>query len=267
MMVGAGSAAAPGDAPALQINWSVNGGPINEAFPVGASNGDGSYTYEGVIVDDDTGLALSFDLTGNPSSQLSGNLSLENDLEETIEVSAEVLMPRSGPLPEGSLMAAVCVVGLTTDPGGGQLSSRPPWLWQALADGSVVGPSASLFADPFFIAHSGPASSGTSADFGNPDPVAGPPVISSFGFQIQFTLTSFDRASITSAFTAAGEFTMCDGDLDGDGEVGIKDLADMLATWGSCPPAPEPCPGDLDGDASVGVTDFLDLLAFWGPCP
>lgn len=28
-----------------------------------------------------------------------------------------------------------------------------------------------------------------------------------------------------------------------------------------------PCPGDLDGDGDVGVKDLLELLGNWGPCP
>ena len=32
------------------------------------------------------------------------------------------------------------------------------------------------------------------------------------------------------------------------------------------PPQPLPCEGDLDGDGVVGINDFLDLLAAWGPC-
>ncbi len=39
-------------------------------------------------------------------------------------------------------------------------------------------------------------------------------------------------------------------DLDGDGNVGITDLLDLLADWGS----------------PYGITDFLALLAHWGPC-
>ena len=267
LAIGVAASAAHAGAPALQINWSVNGGSVNEAFPAGDANGDGSYAYEGVIVDDATGLELSYSLTGNPSSGLNGNFSIENDLDETIEVSVEVIMPKSDPLPEGSLLGGLGVVGLTTGPGGGQLSSLPPWLWQALADGNVVGPSASLFADPFFVAHTGAASSAASADFGTPDPVPGPPVKASFGFRLNFTLTSFDRASITSALTTVGELSTCEGDINGDGEIGIEDVGALLAGWGPCPGAPDPCPGDLDGDGIVGIMDFLDLLSLWGPCP
>jgi hypothetical protein len=265
--LGSGAIAAHAEAPALQINWSVNGGAINEAFPAADGNDDGSFTYEGLIVDDGTGLELSFALTGNPSSGLNGNFSIENDLDETIDVSVEVIMPRSDPLPDGSLLAGLVVVGLTTGPGGGQLSSLPPWLWEAISDGNAVGPSASLFADPFYVAHTGAASSASSADFGTPDPAPGPPINTSFGFRLNFTLTSFDRASITSALTTMGELATCEGDLNGDGQIGIVDLIDMLAAWGPCPGAPDPCPGDLDGDGLVRITDFLDLLSLWGPCP
>jgi len=267
LVLGSGTIAAHAGAPALQINWSVNGGSINEAFPPADGNGDGSFTFEGLIVDDGTGLELSYTLTGNPSSGLNGNFSIENDLDETIDVSIEVIMPKSDPLPDGSLLGGLAVVGLTTGPGGGQLSSLPPWLWQAISDGNVVGPSASLFADPFYVAHTGAASSAASADFGTPDPVPGPPIDASFGFRLNFTLTSFDRASITSALTTVGALGTCEGDLDGDGEIGIEDVGDMIAAWGSCPGAPDPCLGDLDGDGIVGIADFLDLLSLWGPCP
>ncbi|MHC5005992.1 MAG: hypothetical protein ACYTGF_01385 [Planctomycetota bacterium] len=265
--IGSGAIAAHAEVPELQINWSIGEGPINQELPAGNGNGDGTFTYEGLIVDDGTGLELSYSLTTNPSVELNGNVSLENDLQETIGVSVEVILPKPDPLPEGSLLAGLVVVGLTTGPGGGQLSSQPPWLWQALGDGNVVGPSASLFADPFYVANSGPANAAASADFGTPDPVPGPPIIASFGFRLNFTLTSFDVASITSVFTTTGALGTCAGDIDGDGVVGIADLGDMIAAWGPCPGGPEPCPSDLDGNGQVGITDFLELLSLWGPCP
>jgi hypothetical protein len=56
----------------------------------------------------------------------------------------------------------------------------------------------------------------------------------------------------------------CDpADLDGDNAVGVTDMLDLLAAWGTDPGG---CPPDLDGDGSVAVTDFLQLLASWGPC-
>ena len=54
------------------------------------------------------------------------------------------------------------------------------------------------------------------------------------------------------------------GDLNGDGIVGVADLLILLASWGPCPPEPDPCPADLDGDGTVGVADLLLLIANWG---
>lgn len=63
------------------------------------------------------------------------------------------------------------------------------------------------------------------------------------------------------------EFTPppCQVDLDGDGDVGILDLLDLLAAWGPVPPGNPNA--NFDGDGMVGVTDLLVLLAAWGPCP
>ena len=55
------------------------------------------------------------------------------------------------------------------------------------------------------------------------------------------------------------------GDLDGDGSVGILDFLALLEAWGLCPtPCPPTCSGDLDGDCNVGIADFLILLGNWG---
>ena len=45
--------------------------------------------------------------------------------------------------------------------------------------------------------------------------------------------------------------SVCDSDIDGDGEVGILDFLDLLANWNN--------PYDL--------VDYWTLLADWGPCP
>ena len=54
----------------------------------------------------------------------------------------------------------------------------------------------------------------------------------------------------------------CIGDLDGDGEVGASDLAQLLSGWGPC----QGCSEDLDGSGGVGPFDLATLLASWGPC-
>ena len=54
----------------------------------------------------------------------------------------------------------------------------------------------------------------------------------------------------------------CPWDLDGSGDVGIVDLLDLLAQWGTNPGGPP----DFDGDGTVDIADFLALLSNWGAC-
>ena len=58
----------------------------------------------------------------------------------------------------------------------------------------------------------------------------------------------------------------CPADLDGSGDVGVKDLLFLLGSWGPCPPKGD-CPADFDNSGDVGVKDLLVLLGAWGPCP
>lgn len=53
----------------------------------------------------------------------------------------------------------------------------------------------------------------------------------------------------------------CIADVDGDGTVGQKDLALLLASWGGNDPS-----RDLDGDGVIGGGDLGYLLGEWGPC-
>ncbi len=54
----------------------------------------------------------------------------------------------------------------------------------------------------------------------------------------------------------------CPWDLDGSGDVGVNDLPDLIAQWGTNPGGPP----DFDGDGVVTINDLLTLLANWGPC-
>ncbi len=65
--------------------------------------------------------------------------------------------------------------------------------------------------------------------------------------------------------TCAGLFCPlpCPADFNGDGNVNVTDLLELLAAWG-------PNPGhaaDINEDGFVNVTDLLALLAAWGGCP
>ncbi len=63
------------------------------------------------------------------------------------------------------------------------------------------------------------------------------------------------------------------GDYDGDGDLDVVEINGPFIDGGGilislfCPPPPPlTCEGDIDGDGVVGINDFLDLLAAWGPC-
>lgn len=52
----------------------------------------------------------------------------------------------------------------------------------------------------------------------------------------------------------------CTTDIDGDGQTGSSDLANLLSQWGA------PGTADLNGDGAVGSEDLAALLSGWGPC-
>ena len=57
--------------------------------------------------------------------------------------------------------------------------------------------------------------------------------------------------------------TSIDGDLDGDGFVGIDDLNLVLASWNQQVAANDPEKGDPSGDGFVGIDDLNLILANW----
>lgn len=250
------------EGPAMQIEWSVNGGEMNQVAVGGLAVGS-SFEYSGEAVDPGTGLVLLFDLESDGSSYLSGNVSITNEMADTIEVFARAVLPESPTLPGGTELHGTINVGLTTGRGGGALGSFAPWLWQGLIDDDYVGNVASLFYHPFEVTHGGMASSSTLDHFGVPNPVDGPPLFDSTGFEVHFWLTSFDVASIAGEYGVEG----CPSDVDGSGVVGPADLSAVLASWGSCAELPDPCAPDFDHSGQVDVVDLLFLLTHWGPCP
>jgi hypothetical protein len=51
-----------------------------------------------------------------------------------------------------------------------------------------------------------------------------------------------------------------EGDVDGDGLVGVTDLLDVISDWGRCPC----CPTDLNDDGFVDVNELLNVISNWG---
>ncbi len=59
----------------------------------------------------------------------------------------------------------------------------------------------------------------------------------------------------------------CDGDLDGDGIIGVADILAIIGDW--APDGADCCPGclgDVDGNLAVDVSDILFIVGNWGPC-
>ncbi len=55
----------------------------------------------------------------------------------------------------------------------------------------------------------------------------------------------------------------CHGDLDGDNQIALSDLAALLTNFGT-PSGAGLQDGDLDGDGDVDLTDLAELLGLFG---
>lgn len=187
--------------PELKIEWWVNSAYVGELAPNGVFDSTHQWWhYNGFASDLNTGVNLNFDLNADADPLISGNLTVENPFLPVVNVKLVVTLPVAPTLPNGSLMQGSAAVGLTTE-GGGSLSTlagKP--LWRGMIDGSAVGPSASLFFDPFALTNASTGSSGTSGNFGAPFMVPGPAVLSSIGIEINFSITQNDQGSFTSVF-------------------------------------------------------------------
>jgi uncharacterized protein (TIGR03382 family) len=188
--------------PGLSIQWSVNGSAVGTITPQGTYNPQtGFWSYSGQnIVDDATGVVLSFSLLGDPDPQISGNLAVSNPALPVVSIVLVVTLPIAPALPLPTQMLGSAALGLTTDAGGGTLAALPGTpVWQGMIDGAPVG-GTSLLGGGVPLSLPGLGSIGTSDNFGIPVMIAGPPALNSIGIKIAFSLTQFDQASLTSTF-------------------------------------------------------------------
>ena len=64
-------------------------------------------------------------------------------------------------------------------------------------------------------------------------------------------------------WSGAGGSQPCPGDVDGDNDIDLSDLATLLANYG-VPSGASYTDGDLDGDGDVDLSDLATLLAVYG---
>ena len=90
------------------------------------------------------------------------------------------------------------------------------------------------------------------------------------GFQLSATIGQHDAGAVMTGdvFELAGGFWAssgvgCFGDVDNDGEIGLSDLATLLAHYGETEGMTY-ADGDLDGDGDVDLADLATMLAVYG---
>lgn len=91
--------------------------------------------------------------------------------------------------------------------------------------------------------------------------------------QVRFTAADILMGSVVEAAVDAFKITAlncsapCIGDLTGDGEIGLPDLAIILTNFGT-PSGATPDQGDIDGDGDIDLADLGLLLSVFGTtCP
>jgi hypothetical protein len=80
-------------------------------------------------------------------------------------------------------------------------------------------------------------------------------------------MTGGDYALAGGFWAGGAEEPFCYGDLDGDNDIDLADLAQLLSNYGTTSGAVYE-DGDLDGDGDVDLADLAGLLAVYGTsCP
>jgi hypothetical protein len=119
------------------------------------------------------------------------------------------------------------------------------------------GPQGTTFVECPFSMSAGPFETVTATCDVPPTPIAGS--VHDMSALTSFELSACDIVSGTSTFV----IIPCYGDLDGDGQIGLSDLAQLLANYGETSEMSYE-DGDLDGDADVDLADLAALLAVYG---
>lgn len=88
------------------------------------------------------------------------------------------------------------------------------------------------------------------------------PSDSAFGLQFNLNVPVGESRTVLTRIFVNAQPPACPGDLDGDGLVGLSDIAIIVNNWGaSTLPGLN---GDADGDGSIGLGDIAVVVQNWG---
>lgn len=92
------------------------------------------------------------------------------------------------------------------------------------------------------------------------------PGATSAGVEFATTNDTFDVGVLAMAVRVDPP-PACPGDANGNGSVGLDDIAEVVNAWGQTVP-PVPMAIDLDGSGDIGLGDLAVIIQFWGQiCP
>jgi len=217
--------------------------------------------------DENQGLALIFaDLVQDPGNPASFDLPPGDPASIPVEMAvfdrpAGITNPGENTLPSG-------YVGVQRGDEGAknlvQIGGSQNTFGVALPTGVGLAENANVVAD---IGHGAPQMI-VSGEFNAPD------ASGLYTFRVENALASvitqrndppeFSRVSLEQVSVANGDFRIivCMADLDGDGAVGLGDLAHLLGSYGQT--GMTYADGDLDLDGDIDLSDLATLLGYYG---
>ncbi|HUU83154.1 MAG TPA: PEP-CTERM sorting domain-containing protein [Phycisphaerae bacterium] len=188
--------------------WTNAPGDVPQSWdPAGVDNGDGTWDYDGSLVDPDGHWTVDWDMTVDPDPYVSAGYSVLNTFSTTLIFNVITTLPVApmtiNPLMGGSTGGSVTDANF--DSIGTAATTNGIAFYEGLIDGAAVLP---LHPDPsgWTVPYQGGTANITAIGAGLPGPTLTAPAVSTdIGIHHQFTLTPGDRVSLTSFFVVVPE--------------------------------------------------------------